>query len=79
MIYCNTNEKYEVLLIKYPGLKHSMLKILEYVIGLFPGHANGSHARIRMRVTTQKYRLYMLSICLTEEFVPSLLGIQTPL
>lgn len=56
-----------------------MLKILEYVIGLFPGHANGSHARIRMRVTTQKYRLYMLSICLTEEFVPSLLGIQTPL
>ena len=54
-------------------------EILEYVIGLFHGHANGSHARIRMRVTTQKYRFYMLSICLTEEFVPSLLGIQTPL
>lgn len=40
------NEKYDVLLIKYLGLKYFMLKIFEYVIGFFFGYVNGSYVRI---------------------------------
>lgn len=40
------------------------------------GHANGSHARIRKRVTTQKYIPpppgYYYVVCPAEEFVASL-------